>query len=151
MDRRFDQIASIIFFVLGIGFMYESRQISKTAYGSAVGPDIFPFVLGLILLLLSARLFYETFRYQQHKQAGFYDYKRFFIILGTTVMYIAFLESVGYVISTFLFLLITFQTMQAGKWIQSILISSAFSFGVYFIFVDVLKGSMPGWPVWLGM
>jgi len=131
--------------------MWESQKISKSAYGSEVGPNIFPFALGLILVILSLRLFYETFRYQggTNKKAGL-DYKRFFIILLAALVYTLVLEEVGYVISTFLFLIIGFQTMEKGKWGKTLLISAIFAYGVYYLFVEILKGSMPGFPVWLG-
>lgn len=152
MSQRFDRVASLVFLVIGLGFMYESRSISKSAYGSAVGPDMFPFILGLILAVLGVRLCYETFRYTNvKKEKASYDYKRFCIILISSVLYAYFLEEIGYVIGTFLFLLVGFQVMEKGKWLSSLLISSLFSAGVYVMFVEVLKGSLPSWPVWLGL
>lgn len=152
MSKMFDRYASIVFLLIGIGFMIGSQQISKSAYGSNVGPDIFPFGLGLILVLLSVRLMVETFRYKIDSQAqASFDYKRFLVILISAILYGLLLDSLGYVISTFFFLLIGFQTMERGKWGSSILISALFSLGVYVLFVEVLKGSLPGWPVWLGL
>ena len=63
--------------------------------------------------------------------------------------YAYFLEFIGYIIGTFLFLLFAFQTLERGKWLKSILISALFSGGVYVIFVVLLEGSMPGFPSWL--
>jgi putative tricarboxylic transport membrane protein len=151
MSRRFDRFAGLIFFSIGLGFVVESRNISETTYGSNVGPDVFPLGLGLILMLLSIRLFYETFRYaSSDAHSSSLDYKRFFVILGAAVFYAYFLEDIGYVIGTFLFLLIGFQMMEKGKWISSILISGLFSISVYVLFVTVLQGSLPGLPTWLG-
>ena len=131
--------------------MWESQKISKSAYGSEVGPNIFPFALGLILVILSLRLFYETFRYRNSEsKKGSLDYKRFFIILSAALVYALLLEEVGYVITTFVFLIIGFQTMEKGKWGKTLLISGVFSYGVYYLFVEILKGSMPGFPVWFG-
>ncbi|HWO97652.1 MAG TPA: tripartite tricarboxylate transporter TctB family protein [Bacillus sp. (in: firmicutes)] len=152
MSKQFDRYASFIFLIIGAGFIFESRKISESAYGSNVGPDIFPMGLGIILILLSIRLFVETLRYvQKGKEKFSYDYKRFLIIFISAVMYAYFLEDIGYVIGTFVFLLIGFQTMEKGKWISSIAISGVFSYGIYFLFVEVLKGSLPGFPIWLGM
>ncbi|MFC4766540.1 tripartite tricarboxylate transporter TctB family protein [Effusibacillus consociatus] len=151
MSKKFDRYTSLLFLVIGAGFMFESRKISESAYGSNVGPDIFPFGLGLILVLLSLRLFYETFRYKETEREKIsLDYKRFLIILAAAVLYGFFLEDIGYVIGTFLFLLVGFQTMERGKWISSILVSGLFSSGVYFVFVEVLQGTLPGFPAWLG-
>jgi putative tricarboxylic transport membrane protein len=149
MSKTFDRYTSFIFLIVGAAFVFESKGISQSAYGSSVGPDIFPRVLGILLILLSLRLFYETFRYTV-KQGGKsnLDYVKFLIIFGAAVLYAVFLESLGYVITTFLFLLIGFQVMQKGGWVKTVIISGAFSFGVYYLFVEVLKGSLPGFPTW---
>jgi putative tricarboxylic transport membrane protein len=153
MSKAFDRYASLLFLALGVAFVVGSQGISASAYGSNVGPNIFPLGLGSLMILLSLRLFYETFKYKQEdkseKQA--LDYKRFLIILGAAILYVLLLEEIGYVVSTFVFLLIGFQTMQKGKWLSSLLISGAFSFGVYLLYVEVLDGTLPGLPTWLGL
>jgi putative tricarboxylic transport membrane protein len=151
VSKTFDRYAGFVFLLIGIGFMVESRNISDSSYGSNVGPNIFPLGLGLILSILSLRLFYETLRYpEKDPQKPILDYKRFLIILAAAILYGFFLEEIGYVIGTFLFLFIGFQTMEKGKWGKSVLISGMFSFGVYYLFVEILQGSLPGFPVWLG-
>jgi putative tricarboxylic transport membrane protein len=147
LGKIFDRYAGIIFLLIGAAFVFESRKISSSAYGSNVGPDIFPIGLGIFLILLSMRLIYETTKYvdkesNDHKS----DYKRFFLILGAAIIYVLLLKPIGYVISTFVFLLFTFQVMERGGWLKAILIAFAFSFGVYYLFVQVLQGSLPGFP-----
>jgi putative tricarboxylic transport membrane protein len=148
MSKTFDRFAGIAFLLVGLLFVFESRRISESSYGSAVGPDIFPIGLGAFLILLSLRLLYETFRYQAKVKDGeAVQYKKFIVILVSALLYVALLEPLGYVITTFVFLLIAFQTMERGKWIQSIGIAGAFSFGVYYFFAEFLGGSLPGFPV----
>lgn len=151
MSKTFDRYASLLFLVVGAAFVIGSLNISSSAYGSNVGPNIFPMGLGGLLVLLSVRLFYETFRYKQEKQKGAsLDYKRFGIILAAAVLYVLVLEEIGYVISTFLFLLVGFQTMEKGKWLSSLFISALFSIGIEYLYVEVLDGTLPGLPDWLG-
>lgn len=152
MNKTFDRYAGVIFLAIGATFIIGSRSISTSAYGSNVGANIFPMILGAFLALMSIRLIYETFRYQQReKHNENLDYKRFGIIFTAAVLYAYFLEDIGFVISTFLFLMIGFQTMQRGKVWVSILISLFFSYGVYYLFVNVLDGSLPDFPAWLGL
>ncbi|MFD0824921.1 tripartite tricarboxylate transporter TctB family protein [Neobacillus sp. M.A.Huq-85] len=150
MDIKFDRIAAVLFLVVGMLFCVGSKHIASSAYGSVVGPDIFPFVLGIALSLLSIRLFFETVRGQGYKfgKKEKLDYKPFLIIFVATLIYILTLESIGYVITTFVFLFVCFQAMERGKIIKSLIISACFSGIVYFLFVEVLKGTLPGWPVW---
>ncbi|MGK7376597.1 tripartite tricarboxylate transporter TctB family protein [Planococcus sp. 1R117A] len=148
MSKTFDRFAGIAFLLIGLLFVIESQRISESSYGSAVGPDIFPIGLGTILILLSLRLLYETFRYQTGTKNGeTVQYKKFIIIFVSALLYAILLEPLGYVITTFAFLLIAFQTMERGKWVKSILIASLFSFGVYYFFAEFLGGSLPGFPV----
>ena len=147
MSKTFDRIAGIVFLLIGLLFVIESRSISQSAYGSSVGPNIFPMALGIILLLLSIKLLFETMKYE-HVEASkeSLQYMKFVIIFISAVVYAAILEPIGYVISTFIFLLVAFQTMERGKWISTILIASFFSLSVYYFFAEFLGGSLPGFP-----
>lgn len=148
MSVKFDRVAGIAFLLVGLLFFIESQKISDSAYGSSVGPKIFPMGLGLILIALSIRLLYETFKYKTEEMAKEkLEYKKFFIIFGSALLYAFFLEKIGYVVSTFLFLLIAFQTLERGKIIYSIIISTVFSVGVYYLFSELLGGSLPGFPL----
>jgi putative tricarboxylic transport membrane protein len=149
MNKTFDRYASIIFLMIGAAFMLESFRISKSAYGSNVGPNVFPFLLGLILVLLSIKLLLETLKYNAgHLQKKKVQSKKFLIILAAAILYAILLEPFGYVITTFLFLMIGFQTMEKGNLLRALLIAGAFSFGVYYVYVKILQGTLPGWPVW---
>ncbi|AYC30144.1 tripartite tricarboxylate transporter TctB family protein [Paenisporosarcina cavernae] len=147
MSKTFDRIASIVFLLIGLLFVIESQSISQSAYGSSVGPNIFPMALGIILLLLSIKLLFETMKYKtSNGEKERLQYKKFLIIFVSAVAYAAALEPIGYVISTFLFLVIAFQTMERGKWLSTLLIASFFSLGVYYFFAEFLGGSLPGFP-----
>ncbi|KAA0955774.1 tripartite tricarboxylate transporter TctB family protein [Sporosarcina sp. ANT_H38] len=148
MSKTFDRYASIAFLLIGLIVFIESQKIPSSAYGSSVGPEIFPMWLGIILLILSLRLLYETFTYKSETaDTGKLQYKKFLIILGSAIFYAFALEKIGYIISTFIFLLIAFQTMERGRLLPSILIAIGFSFGIYYFFVEFLGGSLPGFPV----
>jgi putative tricarboxylic transport membrane protein len=152
MYRLFDRTASFAFIAIGAAFILGARNLSSTAYGSRVGPDIFPMGLGVVLILLSLRLFYETFRYsgkEERDEKENLDWRRFGWLLSAALLYALLLESLGYVISTFLFLLAGFQIIQRGSWGLSALVAAVFSGGVYFLYVNLLKGTLPGWPVWI--
>ncbi|MGM0873452.1 MAG: tripartite tricarboxylate transporter TctB family protein [Bacillota bacterium] len=149
MNKTFDRYSSIVFMIIGVFFIFESRKISDSAYGSNVGSDIFPTTLGVILILLSLRLFYETFQYMDHaKGKEILDYKRFLIILISALLYALFIESVGFILTTFLFLLVSFQVIERKNIVKSVIISACFSGGIYYLFVEVLEGSLPGLPIW---
>ena len=149
MDIKFDRIASVLFLSIGVLFIIGSRNLASSSYGSSVGPDIFPSILGALLVLLSIRLFFETLMTRNHQgEKEKLQYKPFLIIFVATLIYILTLETVGYIITTFIFLFVCFQTMERTKWVKSLIISACFSGVVYFSYVQVLKGTLPGWPIW---
>ncbi|NNU83533.1 tripartite tricarboxylate transporter TctB family protein [Geobacillus sp. BMUD] len=149
MNKTADRIAAVAFLAVGSLFMAESLRLSKSAYGSAVGPNVFPFLLGLVLALLSIKLLFETRGYKEAVgEKPRRQYKKFLIIFIAAVFYAALLETVGYVITTFLFLVIGFQTMEKGALWKSIAIAAGFSLGVYGLYVKLLQGTLPSWPIW---
>ncbi len=155
MNLRFDRYGSIAFALIGAFFITQSQYISTSAYGSQVGPNLFPLGLGLLLVLLSLRLFWETFQLKYRSAASKAEtglmYKRFFTILIATLLYVLLLEIIGYVIATALFLYATFLVMGSTSQLKSLVVSLAFSVGVYVVYVQLLKGTLPGLPAWLSV
>ncbi|QRG65306.1 tripartite tricarboxylate transporter TctB family protein [Brevibacillus choshinensis] len=153
MNLTFDRFGSILFALIGAMFVVESRSISASAYGSQVGPNIFPLGLGIILILLSLRSFWETLKKKNPQATNASEkgnYRRFLSILAATLLYVFLLEVLGYVISTFLFLAFAFRMMGNGSLVKSIVVSLAFSAGVYYLYVYLLQGTLPPFPAWLG-
>jgi putative tricarboxylic transport membrane protein len=150
MSRKFDLYASIVFFLIGLGFVWESQKISQSVFGSNVGSNIFPAGLGAVLMLLSIKLLFEAMRMQKEEPADRRpDYLRVLLIIGAATVYGFYLEIIGYVIGTFMFLLFAFQVIERGKWLASILVSAGFTGVVYYAFVHLLQGTLPGWPVFI--
>ena len=151
-NRVFDRYVSIVLIATGTFFIVESLQISQSTYGSSVGPNIFPTVLGAALVLLSFLLFFQTLKSKEHnEEKEERDYKKFLLTLAMAIFYAMTIEWLGYVISTFVFLLAGFQIMQRGKLLYSIVISALFSAVVYYVYVEVLQGTLQGFPSWLAL
>jgi putative tricarboxylic transport membrane protein len=152
MNKTFDTIAAGVFLVVGVFFIVGSMGISQSSYGSSVGPNVFPFGLGAILVLLSVIVIYQA-RHSTGtaKGKGEHDYTRFGLLLLATIVYVFVFEPLGYVISTFLYLVFVFQVMERKKLFASIMISALFSCSVYYAYVVVFQGTLPPLPDWLGL
>jgi putative tricarboxylic transport membrane protein len=151
LNKTFDRSLSIGMVALCAVFIFESSKMLKGSFGSTIGPGMLPMVLAIVLALLSLINFYQTFRVKNSdEQKEKLQYKRFFILIGISTLYCLLLEPIGYVISTFLFLSLAFQLMEKGKILNSIIISGVISFGIYYLYVVVMKGTLPGFPEWLG-
>ncbi len=151
MKKTFDTIAGCVFLVVGLFFVVGSRGISRSSYGSNVGPDVFPFGLGIALMLLAVIVIYQARRIEgTAKEKGARDTRRLGLLLLATVAYVAVFETLGYVISTFGYLVFVFQAMERKGLIASIAISAFFSCFVYTIYVTLFQGTLPPLPGWLG-
>ena len=143
----FDRYASIVFMVLGVSLFFYAPTLTVSSTGSSIGPKELPLFLSVVLVLFSLINLVNAIRAKSptKKEEGL-EYKKFLILLGLLLAYVFLLEPLGYVISTFLFLLAAFQTMEKGAYWKSVLIAAAFSGGVYYLYVNVALGVLPGLP-----
>ncbi len=148
MSRRFDFIASVVFLIIGVFFIIASQRLGSNVIGGTVTPATFPQVLGIVLVALSLLLFVDTIKSAKATEKHLADvyYRRFFIIVASMALYIFLIEPLGFIISTFLFLLVAFQTMHRGKLLNSILIAGGFSMVIHFVFIKLLEASVQSWP-----
>jgi len=159
VNLKFDKISSLVFFILGLFIFLESRKISQSTLDTAIGPGVFPAVIGIALMVLSVVLFIETIKFKKiykiieketekesNDEESQSNKKVFFIIIISTFLYILLLEKIGYVITTFLFLFVAFQTLERSKWITSFIVAALFTGTIYVGFVKILGGNLPGLP-----
>lgn len=143
----FDRYASIVFIALGVALFFYSRTLTSSSTGSSIGPQELPLFLAVALIITAVINLVAAVRAKSSKEKGEgLEYGKFLVILGLLLAYVLLLEPLGYVISTFLFLMAAFQTMEKGGYIKSALIAAAFSGGIYFVYVKVALGVLPGLP-----
>jgi putative tricarboxylic transport membrane protein len=145
----FDRYASIIFIALGIVLFFYSRTLTTSSTGGYIGPKELPLFLSVVLIITGVINLFLAIRSKSSEIKGNakgLEYKKFFILVGILLLYVVLLEPVGYVITTFLFLMGAFQTMEKGGYLKSAIIAAAFAGGVYYFYVYVALGSLPGMP-----
>lgn len=143
----FDRYASVVFIALGVSLFFYSQTLTTTSTGGSIGPKELPMFLAVALTFTAILNLVAAIRSRssEKKEKGL-EYRKFLIILGLLLLYVFLLEPLGYVISTFLFLMGAFQTMEKGQYLKSALIAAAFSGGVYLLYVKVALGVLPGFP-----
>jgi putative tricarboxylic transport membrane protein len=143
----FDRYASIVFIALGVALFFYSQTLTSTSTGTSIGPQELPLFLAVALVVTAAINLLVALRTKSVQRTGSgLDYRKFVVILGLLLAYVLLLEPLGYVISTFLFLMAAFQIMEKGRYVTSALIAGAFSAGVYLLYVKVALGVLPGLP-----
>jgi len=147
--NMFDRYASIIFIALGISVFFYSRTLTTYSTGGYIGPKELPLFLSVALVITGVINLVVAIRSksaEKNDNVKRLGYKKFFILVGILFLYVVLLEPLGYVISTFLFLMGGFQTMEKGGYWKSAIIAAAFAGGVYYFYVNVALGSLPGMP-----
>jgi putative tricarboxylic transport membrane protein len=147
------QIGCALFLLLfGAFICWEARGLDV---GRVVkpGPGFFPFWLGLALIIVSLVLLFHFGRREiapstspQHLWRGLH-WGKVLYSLAALLLYGFFLESLGYILATFLLMFFFFRAIEPQKWVVVILGSVITSFITYFLFKVWLQVQLPA-GVW---
>jgi len=119
---------------------------TKTTF-SAIGPRVFPILIGIGMLLSGVWLGWQTWlkRASGHKFADLeeIDWKTWGATALVFLVYIFIFEPVGYLISTALFLFIEARILGSRAWLRDALVSVVVSVAIYYFFNGLLKVGLP--------
>jgi putative tricarboxylic transport membrane protein len=117
------------------------------------GPGFFPLALGVLLAILGTFLLLKplvegrkTGERQQEPETAepiFWMNKRAFSVLVSLVVYSALFERLGFLFSTFLFLVLLFRGISSQKWTTSLIAAVGVSLLSYLIFDTWLMAQLP--------
>jgi len=126
-------------------YFYATTLIPSLEIGDPLGPKAFPRLIGVVLLIAAAMLALEMWRERgkppaKGGAAAAFD-PTVVKVLGVVVIwfgvYIALLERLGFILSTFVFLLPMMAWFNRGKWLANTLTAAAFSALTYWLFVSL--------------
>ena len=137
--------------VLAAIYLYATGKFPQLHLSDPLGPQAFPRLLGIGLLLTAVALLVETLRAKKPKvptgEPKPADEARYHaIVVGVviwTALYFAAFEWLGYAISTSLYLLALMAYFRRGRWTSNGLTSVLYSFCSYLIFTRLLLVSLP--------
>jgi len=134
-------------FWLAIAIFVFLEAFTKLKLGSLhqPGPGFFPFWGGVLLATLSLILLVRSLRSRERINFGAVRWSALVLVLTVLLVYLLFLETLGFVIVTFCFLLLLFRFGQIG-WIKSAASSIVATSLVYALFQLWLRVQLPrGW------
>ncbi len=152
----FDRGLSIGLFLFSSWALYLSITMPKTAIRQTVGPEVFPVVLSICLIMVSVALFVKTTRekalraHRSELPDGEREDRRTQVLalLGVGV-YVFAMEPLGYIVSTSLLCIYEAAVFETGHWVRNVLSGIGFSVVVYATFVNFLNVLLPkgilGW------
>ncbi|MDN4609190.1 tripartite tricarboxylate transporter TctB family protein [Sporosarcina highlanderae] len=139
---------SLFLIVLGVVFVIMSVRLPKYPL-VPVDADAVPIILGCLLIFLSILLFFIKDEPKDGEDSGqsepFFNADRKMILLfgGLILLYIIFLEWLGFLLTTALFIFTSTFALGYKKHVTNIVVAIAIPIAFYYLFNYVLKISLP--------
>ncbi len=146
--RNMDLSSSIFLMAVGLAFLLGGVQLG-IGHLHEPGPGFFPLVIGAVVVLLSCLQFIGSYsdRTGFSKPDGFWkerdSWKRVSTSLFSLVFYLFFLDPLGYIVTTFLFLLYLIRFTGKKGWPSSILVALLASLISYLLFKVGMEVPLP--------
>lgn len=141
--------------VLAAVYMYATAQFPALHLSDPLGPQAFPRLLGIGLLLTAVGLLVEILRARkpgsstgEGQTSG--EGHSYAVVVGATIwtaLYFAAFEWLGYAISTSIYLFALMAYFRRNRWLSNGLTSVLFSFGSHLLFTRMLLVSLPTGPL----
>lgn len=144
--RRLEFSASILLILFSLAVCREAYKLSLGQPGRP-GPGLVPFILSVALFLLSGSYFFTTlWKLRREKEIHLWQglrWKKAMLVVVMLFAYALFLEKVGFLLSTLLFLMAIFTWVDKTKWYWIYLGSPGITFLFYAVFKLWLKIQLP--------
>ena len=152
--KIYDVISSLVCLLIGLAFVAGGVKMGLGPI-NAPGAGYFPTMIGGILSLLSLGLFVKAVLKHEalSERQAFWKEKDSWIkvslVIGALIFYMAFLEFLGYIATTILFIFFLLKFVGKKSWLASIAMALVVSLGSYALFKIALgvylpKGSILG-------
>ena len=145
--KRADLIAGIVLLAVSVLMLYQSSQLEMTYGKSIPGTGFLPFWLSIAMVILSVLLIVNSVRGKISSEKLGWPKGRglswILITLGGLGAYAVLVAIIGYILSTFLFLLVLVKMLSSYRWYSVVAFSVLTSFALYSVFAVWLNMSLP--------
>jgi hypothetical protein len=150
--KRDEAIVGVIIFLFGLITTVLSLKMPIGTFRMA-GTGMFPLILGILLIVLSAifvlKIFIQGKERQVKKEISIESSespRTLILFLGTMVLVTLFFNKLGYPLSAFLLMLALLRVLGVKRWTLTLPLSFMTAVACYFLFVQWLKIPLPkGW------
>ena len=138
-----DRLSGVVVFFVGVLILWQGRSLSAGSL-HAPGPGFFPKLLAVTIIVLSIFLIIPKAKKDQGIQSLSYwlNWKVAFVF-AALIGYFLFLDTLGFVITSFLLMIFLFIGIDSHKWYKALL-EAVLTIGlVYLLFQILLKSNLP--------
>ena len=144
--KKYDRVSSLAWLSFALYIGIESLRLPLGSWRDP-GPGFLPLGAGICLAILSLTAFFQArSRMEEKTPKGWYSqekWKSLLLILAVLLGYALLLDFLGFLISTFLLLVMLFRFVEPQPWVVSIGGSALASIGCYVLFEIWLKTQLP--------
>jgi putative tricarboxylic transport membrane protein len=145
--KRFDLWSSIFWILFSLGVIKLTTRLSLGSLHEP-GPGFFPLLLSFVILGLSSALLFRTLIKGRLQMGGiasqlFKSLVKISPVLILLSLYAIFLDTLGFLIVTFLLIFLLLEVIYRQKWWVSLITAGAGSMGTYLIFQIWLQSQLP--------
>jgi len=140
-------ISALTLLALALAALFEA---SKLPFGKLNSPQagFFPLILAGILAVFSLFLLGQAIKKRQEGASTFRIgpgiWRRISLAMGTLLAFALVFESLGYIISTFLFIAFLLRAVERQKWSLVVVVAFFTSLATYLVFGLLLNAPLPG-------
>lgn len=142
MNKSLSMTISYAIFLL-ISVLFAAGSLSLGLGGlHEPGPGFMPFIASLALCVFSVSALINNVRMLPADTSKVFDLryiKKSMLVCGAIIAYALLVNHLGYLLSTFAFMLFLFKGIEPQKWFNAILYAALASGASYFVFVYLLK------------
>ncbi len=140
-----EKIMTGLFFLFGLLWFTVSFNLASSNFGGGLGlgPDFFPRLLSILMMIFSLIQLVRTFRKDKEDQLKLNIHGLSIIIIVSCITYLFAIDIIGYLVSTFIFLSVVIFVISRKRSITDIVIALGISLALYGVFNLVLKVPLP--------
>lgn len=142
MRKSGDIVVGLFFLAIGIVFMIGAVKL-QVGVPTEPRPGFFPFIDGIILIVLSALFLFHAWGGRTGKSEAFGKMGGPVLVVLTLILYVATLETLGYVITTTILSAVVLKVMETKTRIL-VLMSLILAVASYLLFDRLLGVTLPG-------
>lgn len=147
LDKNIDFYSGLLLIFISVSFMIMSYRLGVGDLRQP-GPGFFPFWIAFFIFVMSLGLLAKSiikkiFKWQEDHLAERSNFKTVFLVLLVLVAYGVVLDTLGFTITTFLFMVYTVGILGKKRWWVTLLIAFSSTICMHVIFVQWLRCQFP--------
>ena len=161
MDRRIDLAIGIAVILAGLGVLYVGHGIRPTGpVVDAIGPRAFPYMIGVFFLIGGTWTVFSRLRHWKSETGNIVETDgepdepdvpasalQAFTVIGASILYVAAMPRLGYLIATPLFVIAALKAMRMQSWLTVAVLALVYTALTYIVFAHYLRVDLPLGPL----